>query len=188
MLSRGEPARAHPRFKKLQWKGADLLGDRKRRDALGWLKSEFDKKYKGRLKPVVGSDSEPSEDEADAPQAPHLKRRKVSVASLMNDSDDEPEREEAVEADDVEVDELETYLALPQINDKSQNAVSEWWVEHAQRFPNVARMARQYLGCPATSATVERLFSQVGIAFSAKRKSGKASTLESMMFARANLP
>ena len=32
-------------------------------------------------------------------------------------------------------------------------------------------MARQYLGCPASSATIERLFSVVGIAFSDKRKS-----------------
>ena len=42
-------------------------------------------------------------------------------------------------------------------------------------------MARQYLGCPpcpATSATVERLFSQVGIAFSKKRKSAEAGTIE----------
>ena len=49
-------------------------------------------------------------------------------------------------------------------------------------------MARQYLGCPATSATVERLFSKVGIAFSAKRKSSEAATLESLMFTEANLP
>jgi len=38
------------------------------------------------------------------------------------------------------------------------------------------------------SAAVERLFSQVGIAFSAKRKSGKADTIADIMFARANLP
>ena len=35
---------------------------------------------------------------------------------------------------------------------------------------------------------VERLFSQVGIAFAAKRKSAEAATLEDMMFARINLP
>ena len=57
-----------------------------------------------------------------------------------------------------------------------------WWLEHQQQFPNLAVMARQYLGCPATSATVERLFSKVGIAFSAKRKSSEAATLESLMF------
>ena len=49
-------------------------------------------------------------------------------------------------------------------------------------------MARQYLGCPATSATVERLFSKVGIAFSAKHKSAEAATLEDIVFAQVNLP
>ena len=50
-------------------------------------------------------------------------------------------------------------------------------------------MARQYLGCPATSpATVERLFSKVGIAFSAKRKRSEAATLEDILFAQVNLP
>ena len=44
-----------------------------------------------------------------------------------------------------------------------------WWKDHQGEFPNVAVMARQYLGCPASSAAVERLFSQVGIAFSAER-------------------
>mgnify|MGYP000412503606 CR=1 FL=1 len=49
-------------------------------------------------------------------------------------------------------------------------------------------MARQYLGCPASSASVERLFSKVGIAFAAKRKRADAATLEDMAFAQANLP
>jgi len=43
------------------------------------------------------------------------------------------------------------------------------------------------LGCPATSASVERLFSKVGIAFSAKRKRSEAETLKNQMFANANL-
>ena len=37
------------------------------------------------------------------------------------------------------------------------------------------------------SATVERLFSKVGIAFSAKRKSSEAATLEDILFAHVNL-
>ena len=39
-----------------------------------------------------------------------------------------------------------------------------------------------------TPDTVERLFSQVGIAFSAKRKSSDPSTVADLMFAHANLP
>ena len=84
--------------------------------------------------------------------------------------------------------ELAAYLALPQIKMKTERDVTEWWQKQANEFPNVAVMARQYLGCPASSAAVERLFSQVGIAFAAKRKRADAGTLEDIMFSRINLP
>ena len=63
-----------------------------------------------------------------------------------------------------------------------------WWLEHRQQFPNLEVMAQQYLGCPATSATVERLFSKVGLAFSKLRTNSEAETLKALMFAQANLP
>ena len=81
-------------------------------------------------------------------------------------------------------DELKEYLALPQIKYKSEQDAMIWWLEHRTQFPNLEVMARQYLGCPATSASVEHLFSQVGIAFSAKRKDTDAETLEAIMFAQ----
>ena len=60
---------------------------------------------------------------------------------------------------------------------------------HVKDFPNLlARMARQYLGVPATSATVERLFSVVGFAFADRRKSQSAETLANLAFAKLNLP
>jgi hypothetical protein len=34
--------------------------------------------------------------------------------------------------------------------------------QHVQEFPRLARMARQHLAVPATSASPERLFSSVG--------------------------
>ena len=96
------------------------------------------------------------------------------------------------EAEEVEegapVDELAEYLALPQIKYKTEEDALTWWRQHEAEFPNVAVMARQYLGCPASSASVERLCSQVGIAFAAKRKSAEASTLGDIAFAHANLP
>ena len=79
-------------------------------------------------------------------------------------------------------------MALPQIKFKGEQDAMIWWLEHQKQFPNLEVMARQYLGCPATSATVERLFSKVGIAFSAKRKSAEAATLEDILFAQVNLP
>ena len=94
------------------------------------------------------------------------------------------EEDETVEIED----ELKAYLELPQLKCKTEQEAIDWWVEKSKRFPNLSAMARQYLGCPATSATVERLFSRVGIAFSAKRKSSDPATVADLMFANANLP
>ena len=41
---------------------------------------------------------------------------------------------------------------------------------------------------PATSATVERLFSKVGIAYSAKRQRAGADTLADILFTQVNVP
>ena len=55
------------------------------------------------------------------------------------------------------------------------------------KFPNLSVIARQYLGCPASSATVERLFSQVGIAFSDRRKNASAETIADIIFTKLNV-
>jgi len=49
-------------------------------------------------------------------------------------------------------------------------------------------MARQYLGVPAASATVERLVSAVGFAFADRRKSQSAETQATLAIAKLNLP
>ena len=64
----------------------------------------------------------------------------------------------------------------------------KWWANHVKDYPNLARMARQYLGVPATSATVGRLFSVVGFAFAARPKRASAETLANLAFAKLNLP
>ena len=84
-------------------------------------------------------------------------------------------------------DEMAEYLELPQIENTSEWCGLEWWAENRKLFPNLARMARQYLGCPATSATVERLFSAVGHAFSKKRRSADADTLADIIFTKMNI-
>ncbi len=75
---------------------------------------------------------------------------------------------------------------MPQIQTKTEWDSLKWWENNASKFPNLSVMARQYLGCPASSATVERLFSQVGIAFSDKRKRSSSGTLASHLFAKLN--
>ena len=62
-----------------------------------------------------------------------------------------------------------------------------WRANHVKDFPNRARMAQQYLGVPATSATVERLFSAVGFEFADRRKSQSAETLANLAFAVSSI-
>ena len=145
-----------------------------RRDAVKWLTSEFNKNYKNTFE----TEAIDGDGEATGPTSSSApKRQKVSVSAFFGDSEDE----EAPRAKD----ELTEYLDLPQTSNKVDPLV--WWKDMAPQFPNLAIMARQYLGCPASSASVERLFSSVGIAFSEKRQSAHAATLENIMFASENL-
>lgn len=79
----------------------------------------------------------------EAPVARQLKRQKVSVADFFDDSESEEDTHDAA------LDELAEYLALPQASSKVKP--TEWWLEHKDTFPNLEVMARQYLGCPASS-------------------------------------
>ena len=109
-----------------------------------------------------------------------------------------PEDALAAPAADAEGDELAKYLALAQEKLKKKATEEEdgpdpvlerggKWRQKGTKVPrNVAVMARQYLGCPASSATVERLFSAAGISFGKAQQRGKADTRESIAFAHAN--
>ena len=66
------------------------------------------------------------------------------------------------------------------------NDVLIWWGDNQERFPHVAKMARQYLGMPASSETVERFFSAAGLAHSDLHQRKSDGTLESIMWAKFN--
>ena len=183
-----------PRFKKLTFKHDGMLSDSMRVRAIKWLTAEFNLNYKGKVvekqaaAEAGGAAVDPAVDQS-AAFPPHLKRRKTSAASFFADSSEEDSGDDAHGAAGLAAEEeLEAYLELPQIKYTTEQSMLDWWKTNTATFPNIAVMARQYLGCPASSAAVERLFSQVGIAFSAKRKKSGADTLESIMFTHANLP
>ena len=64
--------------------------------------------------------------------------------------------------------------------------VLQWRGLNEDRFPNVARMAAQYLACPASSATAERFFSLAGPILDKRTAGMKESTLEDRMWAKVN--
>ena len=91
---------------------------------------------------------------------------------------------------------LEKYLLLPQ--EPLGTDVLGWWKkrDHALKadpesgrpegLPHLARMARQWLGCPGTSAGVERLFSKAGSMHHDLKGSMEDGSLEHSLIATAN--
>lgn len=142
---------------------------------------------------------------ASAPTQRPKKKQKVNKGFLESDSD---ESEEESEADDVEdeapepedgyrstsdakkdprLEEVEKYMALPQVKGDMDFDVLLWWKLHGSMFPNLARMARQFLASPASSAGVERLFSEATDMHGDKRKSLKEETFMQMLFISKNI-
>lgn len=60
---------------------------------------------------------------------------------------------------------LEEKVELPQVDP------IEWWRTYESRFPNLSRMARDYLAIPATSVPSERCFSIAGSVLTKRRSS-----------------
>ena len=56
--------------------------------------------------------------------------------------------------------------------------VMNWWKVHAEIYPDLSRMARDYLGIPATSASSERLFSSGSNLITDKRNNLKDDTIQ----------
>ena len=171
-----------PRYKQLEFKHDNMISGAVRKRAEQWFRTEFNAKYRGKVA-LADPDAAAAAAQPVTSHKPAPKRRKTcSAQSFLDSSDEEDNSGDALDTE-APPDELEAYLALPQVKMKSDSEMLQWWEEHEGEYPNVAVMARQYLGCPATSAAVERLFSKVGIAFSKKAKSSSANTLASKMFA-----
>jgi hypothetical protein len=62
-----------------------------------------------------------------------------------------------------------------------------WWAKVGRiKFPNLAKLARQYLGCPASSASTERVFSLAGRVFGDHNQNLTPLNLEERMWAKCN--
>ena len=105
----------------------------------------------------------------------------------MDCLDTEPAEEQAVPAVITEVDK---YLALPQMRALSPSGVEanplEWWAGHESVIPHLAKMARQFLALPASSAGPERLFHAAGRMHDDLKKSTKDTTMEHVLNVYAN--
>ena len=91
-----------------------------------------------------------------AASTPAAKRSKTSTSGFMADSSDEAS-DEGGNPEQEDTDELTAYLEVEQLKVKKtdpESIVGDWWLTNKAKFPNLEVMARQYLGVPASSATV----------------------------------
>jgi hypothetical protein len=61
-----------------------------------------------------------------------------------------------------------------------------WWRLHRHKFPTIAQLARKWLGCSATSAQSERVFSGAGITTSGRRAALDPDTVNVITFLHDN--
>ena len=178
-----------PRFKNFDFKRATSA---MKKSAKEYLMGNFLDNFAPKREEPAPNDTEP---ESHSPKRP-LKKQKVR-GFLDSDSESEDEVEDEVEEEHVEEkqvveaidprkEEVEKYLSLPQVDQSRDFDLLAWWKLHHHMFPHLANMARQYLACPASSAGVERLFSEAGDTHSAKRKNLKEETMMQLLFISKN--
>ena len=81
--------------------------------------------------------------------------------------------------------EMDIYLREPPI-DRKQNPLV-WWKMQARVMPEMYRLAKKYLCCPATSAPSERVFSKAGELISQRRANISDENIQMVLFLNKNL-
>ena len=81
----------------------------------------------------------------------------------------------------IPISELDTYLDEPVMKNVRNFDLLEYWRVHSARFPNLSRMARDYLAVPGTSTPSERAFSSGRQLITDFRCSLKAETITACM-------
>ena len=76
-------------------------------------------------------------------------------------------------------DEIFSYLKLPVL--KKGDSPLRFWEQNETSFPTLSKMARKYLALPATSGSVERLFSVAGSLARSRRARLSISTMEKIL-------
>lgn len=132
------------------------------------------------VKEVEKEDEAPTGKRAPAKPPTNLMKAKTSVGAFLNFQG----LGDAAPPIPVH-DELDRYMALPEVMDKDID-VLEWWRRHEEEYPQLSRMARQFLAVPATSAGAERVFSRAGRLHDDFKKSTGEETLEDSLMVSVN--
>lgn len=100
--------------------------------------------------------------------------------------DEEEETKESELLRNSAVREVEPYLDHSMRVSPEVSSLS-WWKDHKHQFPHVSSVARKWLCVPATSTPSERVFSDCGLALTAKRSRLKGDILRDQVMIRRNL-
>ena len=106
-------------------------------------------------------------------QSPPAKKQKQTALDILLGDDDC----EGTSKSDTELEEFMLEKPIPHNSD-----IMAWWRANEQRFPKLAKLAKVYLGIPATSASSERVFSKAGIITAKQRNCLKAKNVEAIIF------
>lgn len=137
-----------PRTKNLRF-----LNPRQRKDANAALDAQW------RLRTTAVPDVVEVEVVSDETLAetPKPKRQRTD---FLSDFDFFDEIETAPAANRRKENELSRFRDLPGVPNKQGFSVLSWWQEHEETYPKLSGIARSILGARATSANIERIFSQ----------------------------
>ena len=113
------------------------------------------------------------------PAQPPPKKKQCRFLSYMQFSTTAPQNN--IQSSSKQVDE---YLSSPSLSDEADSLA--FWKGHQDQFPELAKLACEYLHVPASSAPVERLFSVAGKTFRPERCLLSDNRFEQLMFVRSN--
>jgi hypothetical protein len=150
-----------------------------------WALSEMRNEWLFTWKPkATAAETATAPEQQPGSSASHAtKKRKVSLGSVLGAI--KKEKETTADGGGGH-DELEEYLASPDVTDIDDFDLLKWWKAKESTWPALSKMAKQYLAAPASSAGVERVFSAAGKMHSDLRKSMSDESMKHSLFASFN--
>jgi hypothetical protein len=110
---------------------------------------------------------------------PVAKKPRVTYSSMftvLESSDDDDDDDADSDGASIRPSyELTLYQSIPAESDIDKSSLA-FWKANEQTHPILSQIARRYLGIPATSVTVERLFSSAGNLITARRNALEPET------------
>lgn len=128
---------------------------------------------------LIAADNDDDNDEPPPPKRPR---------TLLEDSDDEDEGQPmAISTDIMVTRQLKLYRDIDNVSVDVNGDPLAWWAVNAHQFPNVAKIARRYLCCTATSVPCERLFKAAGGIVRKDRASLSGKRVDDLLFLHGQL-